>query len=333
MLIDTSGFHLAGAAGPPPPKRFLLEGTTDLFTAMPATERFSESGEGPVYPSLGRVVFRGLEALERTVEQLGKHPTPDEMDRSNIRRLARAMAPVVEAHRDCYQDKGYRKATAELSALTKAVGRYKDVGILEREVEGLCPGGRVPGRIARRLEKKREKEAERFRDAYKHFRKHGLETVVEVLGSPSRLESGSPSRIEAEDRRALGRQVLETVDRAEATGVVHEDPEEFHEGRKDLRRMLNALGAAEGLFAVDAADVQAVKALVDGLGVAQDSYIAWEWLDGEGFREEARAARAAYDARHATELEAARAFEEAGVLERIREAVKPCTSWTPCRRW
>lgn len=319
MPIDITGYNLAGVPPAPtaaPPRRFLLEGVTDVFSRMPATERFSASGEGPVYPSLGRVLFRGLEAMEQTVAELGKHPTPDEMDRSNLRRLVRAMAPVVEAHQDCYPEKGYRKATEELSSLVKAVGRYKDVGILEKEVKGLCEG-RVPPRIAKRLETKRAKEAERFREAYKHFRKHGLETCVDVLGSPRRLQSGSPARIEAADRSALARRVLDLVERAESAGVVHEDPEEFHEGRKALRKMLNAMGAAQEAVDFSPEDADSVKRLVDGFGVAQDSFIAWEWLDQEGFRDEAARARQAYDARHQAELREARAFVEDGVLDRI----------------
>lgn len=323
MHIDTTGFHLStpAPAAAPPAKRFLLEGSTDVFSAMPSSQRFSED-QGPVYPSLGRVIFRGLEALDTTVRQLGKHPSPEEVDRSNLRRLVRAMAPVAEAHRACYPGRAYGKAMGELSDLVKAVGRYKDVGVVETQVAGLCPGGRVPRRIAQRLEKTREKEAERFREAYKHFRKEGLERCLDVLGDPHRLAEGSPERIQVEDRRALGGRVLDLLDGVEGTGLVHRDPLEFHEGRKALRSALNTLGACEDQFAFAKEDLDAVKRLVDAMGVAQDCYIASAWLDKEGFREEARAARAQYDALQAAGLQEARRFEESGTLERLRGAVR-----------
>ena len=42
MLIDTTGYHLAGTpAQAPAPRRFPLGGPPDLFSAMPPTERFS----------------------------------------------------------------------------------------------------------------------------------------------------------------------------------------------------------------------------------------------------------------------------------------------------
>ncbi len=321
MLINTQGFRIAETAPAAPQRTFLLEGTKDLDTVIPAESRFTE-GAGPVYPTLGRRLFPALDALEITMGQLGKHPTPEELDRSNVRRLVRAMLPVLEAYSDCYPKKAYKEAAGELGTLVSAVGQFKDVAVLETTVGTLYPEGVVPPRIAKRLEKTHRQEAELFHDAYKHFRKDGLQTVLDTFSQPRRLEEGSPARIEAEDRRMLGNRALELLEKAENRGLVHEDPEEFHGGRKALRRVLNAVGASADVLAWPKEDVEAMTRLVDGFGVAQDSYIAYEWLEKEGLHAEATRMKAEYDARHQAELQEAQRFLDSGAFGRLRAAAE-----------
>lgn len=321
MRIDSREPSLVRTTAPQPRRAFLLEGTRDLDAVMPAESRFTE-GAGPVYPTLGRKLFPALEALEITVHQLGKHPTPEELDRSNLRRLVRTMLPLLEAHAECYPKKAYREAAGELGDLVGAVGRFKDVSVLEKTVGDLYPDGRLPPRIGKRLEKLQRREAEVFHEGYKHFRKHGLERVLDTFSRPHRLQEGSPARILAEDRRLVGQRVLELVDRASHRGLVHEDPEESHSDRKALRRVLNALGAGSDLYAWPEADVSALTRTVDAFGLAQDCHIAHQWLEQEGLRPEAARMKERFDALHGQALDQARLFAGSGALERLRETVE-----------
>ena len=85
-------------------KKFLLEGVTDIYGSLPEAEKRDE----PLYPTMEKKLFPALDAMEKTVEELGKHPTPEEVDTSNIRRLIRAFQPVAEAFEGSYDRKDFK---------------------------------------------------------------------------------------------------------------------------------------------------------------------------------------------------------------------------------
>lgn len=325
-MIDTSHFLIAGshlqtakASAPAPQKTFLLEGSTDVYEVLPQHHRFPP-GEGPIYPALGKKLLPAVDALEQTVGQLGKHPTPEEADRSNIRRLIRVILTLSDAYQDSYDEKKLKKATKKLKRVASAIGKYKDHGILQKKVDEMHPDG-VPRKIQKRLDATLEKREAQFKEAYKQFRKEDLEYVVGVLSRPSTLDgTRSPEDIEKADRKALGNHISGLVDQVENVGLTHHDPHEFHEGRKALRWVLLASQGTRDVLPFEDRDVDAMSNLVNGLGVAQDSCIAWEWLEEEGFKPEARTMEQEYWQLHDHELAAAREFLDSGALSRIRSA-------------
>lgn len=325
-MIDTSQFLIAGshlqtarAAAARPEKTFPLEGTTDVYEVLPQHHRFPP-GEGPIYPALGKKLLPAVDALEQTVESLGKHPTPEEADRSNIRRLIRVMLTLSDAYQDSYDDKKLKKATRKLKRVAGAIGKYKDHGILQKKVDELYPDG-VPRKVQKRLDATLAARESEFKAAYKKFRKEDLDYVVGVLSRPATLDgTRSPEEIERADRKALGNHIAGLVDKVERTGLTHHDPHEFHEGRKALRWVLLACQGTRDVLPFEDRDVDGMSNLVNGLGVAQDSCIAWEWLAKEGFKPEARAMEQEYWKLHDHELVAAQEFLDSDALSRIRRA-------------
>lgn len=322
-MIDTSSYLIAGqrpASRPVAPQRsFLLEGTTDVYQVLPQEHRFPP-GEGPILPTLGRKLLPAVDALETTVSQLGKKPTPEEADRSNIRRLVRVLLTLSDAYQDNYSGKKLKKATRKLKRVARAIGSYKDHGILQKKVDELYPDG-VPRKLQKRLDAHLKERKSEFEDAYKRFRKKDLEYVVEVLSRPASLDgTRSPREIESADRKALGNHLWGLVDRVEETGLLHRDPHQFHEGRKSLRWVLLTAQGTGDLVDYRPSDVEAMSKLVNGLGVAQDSCIAWEWLEKEGFGKEAQVMQDEYWRLHQKELDAAADFLDSGALQRLRKS-------------
>lgn len=321
-MINTHGFLIAGqplthTAAAPPSRQFLLEGTTDVYEVLPREHRF-EPGEGPIYPALGKKLLPAVDALEQTVGQLGKHPTPQEADRSNIRRLIRVMLTLSNAYQDSYPDKKLAKATRKLKRVASAIGKYKDHGILQQKVDELYPHG-VPKKIQKRLDAHLEKREAQFKKAYRQFRKEDLAYVVDVLSRPASLDgTRSPHDIESADRARLSGHLSGLVDEVDRVGLTHHDPHDFHEGRKALRWVLLTAQGTNDVLPIPSASVDSMSNLVNGLGVAQDSCIAWEWLRDEGFKSEAKAMEKEYWELHDHELVAAQQFLEAGHLDQLR---------------
>lgn len=322
-MINTHGFFIAGqplthtAAASQPTRQFLLEGTTDVYEVLPQQHRF-EAGEGPIYPALGRKLLPAVDALEQTVGQLGKHPTPEEADRSNIRRLIRVMLTLSSAYQDSYPDKKLAKATRKLKRVASAIGKYKDHGILQQKVDELYPDG-VPKKIRKRLDAHLEKREGQFQKAYRKFRKEDLAYVVDVLSRPASLDgTRSPRDIEQADRARLSGHLSGLVDEVEKVGLTHHDPHEFHQGRKALRWVLLTAQGTHDVLPIPNPAVEAMSELVNGFGVAQDSCIAWEWLRDEGFKSEAKKMQTEYWELHNLEVCAAVRFLKGGHLEQLR---------------
>ncbi len=318
LALDTSGFLLAGQpVQASSPRVFPLEGQKDVFQALATAPVKLEAG--PLCPTLGSQLFPALDALRQTVKALGDQPTPWEVDNSNLRRLVRATMSVVEAHRDSFSSKDYRRGMRELSRLASAVGRYKDAGILEDTVRSQFPGGALPARLEKAIEKEKARRAEQFEGAWSHFRQDGLKRVRRSLSKPFGQEA-TPSMLMREDERRNRQHVSKLLDKLDQVGLQHEDPDAFHEGRKALRRVVHALLAGRETVKVAQADLDRMAGVVDGLGVAQDSHIAYTWLERKGFDREAAVARATYRELHQAELSGVADLLDSGALERVREA-------------
>lgn len=287
--------------------KFPLEGRNrDLFEALQPHSEFVP--DGPVFPTLGSRLFPALDAMDKTVEALGKHPTPEEVDRSNLRRLIRAIEPLLETYRDCYAPDDFDRAHGELKSVGKALGRYKDIAVVESEATAVH-GDSLPKKLAKKLKRSREKRAKKFAEAYRRFRKKGLKRAAEVLHHPRLRGIADPRRLEAEDKERMADTVQTSLKAVRQRGLEHYHPTDFHAARKALRAALNAVNAAAGTFEFDADTVERTTDLVDSYGRAQDAEIAREWLKAKGFKKEARAAGERYQVLQQQALTQGIAFE------------------------
>lgn len=326
--ISTPGFHSQGNISVQPAalkkteeKQFLLEGLKgDMFEALPET---SDRGEGgPIYPTLGKKLFPALDAVETTIEQLGKSPSPEDVDRSNIRRLIRAFQPVVEAFSDSYKTKKYNRAMDGFQEIAGKLGKFKDVSVIEEQVKAISPKGMLPFKIESKLKKLSTKRAEKFQAAYTDFRKEGMKDAMKILSSPKGIDESDPRKIEERDRDKLGHHIEALTAEVEQTGLLHTEPHKFHEGRKSLRKLLNSLSSSGDTFGIDKKDIEAMTALVDSYGIAQDNNIAFEWLEKNGFDKEAAKVKELFNENQQKALIDAAKFLESGALDRIHEKVR-----------
>ncbi len=326
--ISSPGFHNQGNVSIQPAalqkteeKRFLLEGLKgDMFEALPET---SDRGEGgPIYPTLGKRLFPALDAVETTVDQLGKNPSPEDVDRSNIRRLIRAFQPVVEAFKDSYKTKKYDKAMDSFQQIASKLGKYKDVSVIEEQVKAISPKGMLPFKIESKLKKLSAKRAEKFEKVYTDFRKEDMKEAMKILSNPKGIDESDPRKIEERDKDKLGHHIEALTAEVEQTGLLHTEPHKFHEGRKSLRKLLNSLSSSGDIFGIDKKDLDAMTSLVDSYGVAQDNNIAFEWLDKNGFDKEASKMKDLFTENQQKALADAAKFLESGALDRIHEKVR-----------
>lgn len=291
-LIDHSGFHIASPratskapVAAPLEKTFPLEGRKgDLFKAVESLANTQPGG--PTYPTLAKRLFSSVDAAEQTMAALGKKPTPEEVDRSNLRRLIRATEPLLETYRDCYPPKDFKKAQKEFKTVARAMGQYKDIAVVESEVAAVN-GGEVPKDIAQSIKKSRKKLGENFRQAYKHFRKVGLPRAARILRDPRVAGVPDPQKLLTEDRSRLKGSITDHLDKTKKLDLKHRHPETFHEARKSLRSTLNAINVADRTISVDSDALSKATALVDSFGQAQDAHIAETWLREHGFQDQA----------------------------------------------
>jgi hypothetical protein len=326
--ISTPGFPIQGNIPLQPSalqktgeKQFLLEGLKgDMFEALPETSNRGEGG--PIYPTLGKKLFPALDAMETTISQLGKNPSPEDVDRSNIRRLIRAFQPVAEAFKDNYKPKKFNKAMDSFQEIAGKLGKYKDVSVIEEQVKAISPKGMLPFKIESKLKKLSAKRAEKFQEVYTDFRKEGMKEAVKILSSPKGIDESDPQRIEERDKDKM-RQHIETLT-AEViqTGLLHKEPHKFHEGRKSLRTLLNSLGSSADNFGTDKKDIEAMTSLVNNYGIAQDNNIAYEWLHKSGFDKEAAKMKELFEENQQKALTEAAKFLESGALDRIYDKVR-----------
>jgi len=327
MIIDSGGFKITSSwmdqsgsvsRAEKPEKQFLLEGVRDIYEALPFSSTRSDDS-GTVYPALSSKLFPALDAFEESIKQLGKNPTPEEVDRSNIRRLIRAFQPVVEAFGDSYKEEKLEKSMRRISKLAGKLGKYKDVSVIETETAAISPKGMVPYAVEQKLKKYKEKQAEKFMEAYHDFRREGIEKSLDFLSHPKAAKEETPKQIEAAGEKKLRNQVLTLLDQAEQTGLNHKDPHSFHEGRKSVRELLYCMNSSQDVFGFDKKDVDSITDLVGTYGVAQDKYIAYEWLHENGFEKEASKMLKIYEEKQQEALRQAEEFMKSGVLDSVRK--------------
>lgn len=332
MLINYSDFNISGSR-PLPQKeeaaksgeagekgRFHLAGVTDLFQALPRKSEKSD-GTGPVYPTVGTRLFPALDSMEKIMKELGKHPTPEEVDSSNVRRLIRAFQPVAEAFQGSYDAKPFDKAMGQFTSLAGSLGKFKDVAVIRKEVQELFPGGVLPGKIDKKLAKYHDRQEEKFLDTFKDFRKEGLHKAIKVLSNPYSPDESSPKKIEKEDREIFRGYLKDMVSDVDNAGICHDDPDTFHDGRKKLRKLLNGVQSARDLFPFSGEDLDKATKVVGTFGQAQDKYIAYEWLKDSGFESEAKVMLSRYNEDQQVALKQGGEFMKSGVTERMKEAL------------
>lgn len=326
MLDVSTGFLIAGQKAPvlsrPAPRTYPVEDCRDIFSAL---HRFDpvRYGDGPTFPTVTSRVYPILDAMEQTTRALGSRPAPEEVDRSNLRRLIRALEPLADAYQDAFKEKKLKKGMAELGTVGKALGKYKDLAVIETEIRGLSPDGTLPRDIRKALEKEKSKRLEQFVEAYDRFRDKGLKRAVEALTTPRGLEGVSASGLEKMDRQRMAWAVTDRLDEVDQVGLEHRDPEAFHEGRKALRTALYSVNASTHLFDFPEPDVAATTSVVDTFGLAQDCQTARDWLKAHGFKKEAKELKARYQSLQQQALDEARRLAESGALERLRSAAHP----------
>lgn len=301
---------------------FPLEGCDDIYEALPDLgEQRPEAG--PLHPTLSMRLLPGLDAMQQTVRALGKHPAAEAIDRSNLRRLIRALVPVVEAHRESFPRKRGERALEALQDAASAMGRYKDAAVIAGTVKRLFPGGVVPPKMEKKLRAEEESRQADFHEAWRRLRKHDLEDIVETLGHPRPAEARSPRAIEREDRRLMANAVDRALDGMGRDGLVDpSSPREFHGSRKALRHVLTSIQACGDTLPVAEADMKALADLVDCLGRANDLHITQKWLEKKGYDREAREAHRSYEATVAESVTKARTLEESALLPRLRATTR-----------
>lgn len=303
----------------PEEKKFLLEGTKDIYGSLP--EAPSEEGSR-IYPTLETKLFPALDAMEETVKELGPNPTPSEVDRSNVRRLIRAFQPVAEAFEGSYDEKDFKTAMKSIQKLASNFGKFKDVSVIETELKGIYPNGKIPEDIKKKLDEHRNKQEKIFNETYKNFRKKDMDKAIEILKNPEPVKKKKLDKMEEKDTKKLSKNITTLIDDVEEKGLVHTEPEAFHEGRKAMRTLLNSMNASQDTFGFGKKDVDSMTALVDIYGQAQDKNIACEWLRQNGFEKEATKMLDRYEESQKKALEEAGKFLESGTLERIRKTLE-----------
>lgn len=333
-MLDTSGFNISqctpvknpaseakSAAGPGVERHFPLEGLTDIYEGIHSQNSSRNDGD-PVYVTLGTKLFPALDALKETVGILGRNPTPDEVDRSNVRRLIRAFLPVTEAFSQCYGDKDHKKAVGEISDLADALGHYKDVSVIENVLKETLPGGAIPPRIGRELEHEYARREEKFSDTYRHFRKKGMDKALDILYHPGGVSNLSPEKMARKDRKLMARLVEDAASELRGHGLIHRDPEDFHQARKNVRQFVYATKASEDLFGFDRGDIDAMSNQTAIYGLAQDTYTACRWLRKKGFNAEADIVYRRYRQQQREALAGAQRLQESGVIERMLQKLQ-----------
>ncbi len=232
----------------------------------------------------------GMQAMRQTVERLGSHPTPAEVDRSNLRRLLRAMVPLLDICKPAYPADDLRKARRGMARLMRVLGHYKDGSNLEASLRSL-QGGTISGPVEAELRADLEGRQREFDRSWAAFRRRGCDKLLRHLDAAASLPAGMLQK----RWRKVVRNAVRGVERS---GLGSRDPERFHDERKALRVLLQAVNATRGEQTYPLDEVARLKRLVNDYGVAHDSYVAAGWLADHGFPDEAQVMDRRYHDQH-----------------------------------
>ena len=302
-------------------KKFLLEGRKEnLFAVLPESSPYAEGKDA--YPTLKKKLFPALDTMEKTIRELGENPTPEEVDRSNVRRLIRAFQPVAEAFEGSYDKKDFKTSMKRIQKLASKFGKFKDVSVVETELKTIYPDGKIPPHIQKKLDEHEKEQKEAFQETYKDFQEKGMAKSLKILRNPEGPGKKKNKKIEKKDGKKIRKNLTALVDDVENKGLIHREPDKFHEGRKSLRKLLNSMNASQDNMGFDKEDVDTMTSLVNVYGIAQDKNIACEWLEQNGFKKEAATMKAQYVVAQEKALTEADKFLKSGTLKRVRKHIE-----------
>lgn len=260
-----------------PMTEFPLEGAgRNLIAALSGRSTAAAQGQR-LFPDLRDKLLPALEVTELTLDALGEAPTPADVDRSNLRRLLRAVRPILVAYGDLYADDVLARCLERMDTVESALGRFKDVAVIEAELRAVSDDA-LDAELTARLAGLRARRARAFRRVYRRFRERGARALVASLSTPE-----VPRRWDAPELRRRGtqrqRRLIESRLAAVVEhGVIHERPIAFHDARKALRRLLATCEAFPESAAMSDAGLTTLRRMVRLYGRAGDAHTALVWV-------------------------------------------------------
>jgi IS1 family transposase len=289
---------------------------SDLY--IPSTDKRYYS-EGPVYPMLAKKLFTCLDNLENTVNQLGNNPVPEKVKDSEIRNIVRWVQSLTMAYKDSYDEEDLKKALKPLKNLAFTAGSYKDLTVLDEQIKSIYPKG-IPINITKKLKEYKEEKNKEFRELFAQFKSGDMEKSFKILRKPFPLEETNPGEIQKKDGRKLSNAVEKLIKKIDKVGLYHDDPEEFHDGRKTLRNLIAMIVQTDDIFSYKKEDVEALNHLFKKYGKSQDMNIAHSWLRENGFKKEADIMMSYQKEAQKNAMKEAKEFLKSGALDSIKHS-------------
>lgn len=313
---NRASFH--SARGGRARKEKEVDARTDSFE-----KSVKETGSsGPHYPLMTEKLFGSLDKMEKAISSLSDKPTAQEVQKSEVRNIARWIVVLSEAYSDSYDPKELKHAVKPFHDLAYEAGQYKDADLVESEAKALFPTGQLPPQMEKDIAQLKQDRAKEFNTFLKKFRGSKLGKALEILRNPSPLDEGlSPEKIAKQDRRRLAGEAEALIDRISEVGLFHDDPEEFHDGRKCLRNLYAFKYITDDVFDYKKEDVDALFHLFTRYGEAQDKHIAQLFFEENGYETESKAMLRLQKALRKNAMDEAESFLASGTLESIRETV------------
>ncbi len=190
-----------------------------------------------------------------------------------------------------------------------------------KKIKLISPGGVIPEAIKKSLSDFGKEADKEFKDFYKKFKDKKLPKALEVLRNPSGAGEIDPKDIEKEDLNRLKTAVRGIADKITSVGLLHEDPEEFHDGRKTLRNLVQIMNETGDIFSYKEEDVNALKHLFKSCGKSQDLHITQVWLEENGFNNEAEKIAVLQKEGQKNAMAEAKTFLESGVINSIKNSL------------
>jgi CHAD domain-containing protein len=275
----------------------------------------------PLYPYLAKKIFSSADRMEELIGKLGDNPTPEAIHETKVRDIVRGLQGLTKAYGDCYDEKELKGAMENLKKFAYMAGQFKDLSVYEEKIKLISPGGVISEPIQKSLSEFGKEKDKEFKDFYKEFKSDKLPEALEVLRNPSGADEIDPKDIEKEDLNRLKTAVRVIADKITSVGLLHEDPEEFHDGRKTLRNLVQMMNETGDIFSYKEDDVKALKHLFKSCGKSQDLHITQVWLEENGFNNEAEKIAVLQKEAQANAMTEAKTFLSSGVIDSIKNSL------------